>query len=428
MTLLDTSPSPSPAGDRYRDAARAADSCPGPEPLAGPVPVLDDAAALAAARALADELALGAAERDAERGLPARELAALSASGLLALTVPRHLGGAGAGAELLTEVVRLLAEGDPSVAQIPHSHFVYVNALLHQGTAAQQRALLGDVLRGARFGNAQSELGTRHARDHATTLHPDGPGRWRLRGRKGYATGALFAHWIPVLALRGEGGPKHVAWVRHDEPGVTVIDDWDGMGQRTTASGSVVLDDVPVADEQITGYHLTFEGPQTYGAFAQVLHAAIDAGIARAALREAAAFVTTRSRPNPDSGAERAAEDPLVVHAFGEVELSVRAAEALLREGARAVDAADADLTAQSAGEASLAVAAARAATTQAALTASERLFEVAGTRAALDSLNLHRHWRNARTHTLHDSAAWKVQHLGRWAVEGTLPPNHGQI
>jgi hypothetical protein len=38
------------------------------------------------------------------------------------------------------------------------------------------------------------------------------------------------------------------------------------------------------------------------------------------------------------------------------------------------------------------------------------------------------RHWRTAGTHTLHDPAAWKIQHLGRWAVDGTPPPNHGQV
>jgi alkylation response protein AidB-like acyl-CoA dehydrogenase len=73
-------------------------------------------------------------------------------------------------------------------------------------------------------------------------------------------------------------------------------------------------------------------------------------------------------------------------------------------------------------------VAAARAVSTQASLDAGTRLFEVCGTRSALASLVLDRHWRNARTHTLHDPASWKVQHLGRYAIEGTLPPNHGQL
>lgn len=392
------------------------------------------ASAVATAAELAAGIAEGAARRDRERILPVAEVEALSASGLLAITVPVAYGGPGLGAEVLAEVVRILAAGDPNVAQIPHSHFVYVNALVEQGSEEQKRFLLGEVVAGKRFGNAQSEIGSKHVREHATTLRPDPDrsGDWVLDGEKGYATGAWFAHWIPVLAHLGEGGPLAVAWVGRHADGVSVIDDWDGLGQRTTASGTVRLEGVRVAADRVTPYHLTFERPQVYGAFAQLLHAAIDAGIARAAVRDAAAFVTTSSRPYPDALAlydiGGAAEDPLVVQAFGEVEVKVRAAEALVAEAGRTVDRARADLTAETAAEASLAVAAARASTTVASLEASSRLFEVAGTRAALRSLDLDRHWRNARTHTLHDPAAWKVHHLGRHAIDGSRPPSHGQI
>jgi SfnB family sulfur acquisition oxidoreductase len=398
-------------------------------------PVLGAGEAVRVARVLAEALAAGAAERDAQRILPAAELETLSASGLLGVTVPAAYGGADLPAVTLAEVFRLLATGDPSVAQIPHSHFVYVNALRHQGTAAQQAFFFGEVLAGKRLGNAQSEVGTKNVRDYRTTLTPDerspaGEG-WLLNGVKGYSTGALFADWIPVLAHLDVDGPMHVAWVECTAPGVTVVDDWDGMGQRTTASGTVRLEDVEVHAARITPYHLTFEGPQVYGAFAQLLHAALDAGIARAALTDAAEFVSTKSRPYPDAGVARAADDPLVVHAFGEMELQVRAAEALLAEAGRAVDRATArtgELTEETAAQASLAVAAARASSSQAAVDVASRLFEVAGTRSALASLNLDRHWRNARTHTLHDPAGWKVQHLGRFAVDGTFPPNHGQL
>lgn len=413
MVPTDTAPGRAP-GDLDR----------GTPPLQG-----DHDAAVAAAAGLAAYLAEGASDRDALRELPAEGLRRLAASGLQGITVPAEHGGPGLGAVSVTEVTRLLAVGDPNVAQVPHSHFVYVNALRHTGTPAQRERLYAAVLAGRRFGNAQSEKGTKHARDFRATLLPtDEPGVWRLDGEKAYATGALLADVVPVLAHLDVDGPLHVAWVDRDADGLTVVDDWDGLGQRTTASGSVRLEGVRVHEDLLTPWHLTFSGPQVYGAFAQVLHAAIDAGIARAALADAAAFVTTSSRPAADAGVERAAEDPLVVQAFGQLELLVRGAEALLREGAAAVDAAEADLTAETAGAASLAVAAARAATTQAALEASTRLFEVAGTRSALAGLNLDRHWRNARTHTLHDPAAWKVQHLGRFAVEGTLPPSHGQI
>ncbi|KQV77961.1 SfnB family sulfur acquisition oxidoreductase [Nocardioides sp. Root122] len=397
------------------------------------VPVLSAEEAIEVATAIVADLAAGSSERDRHRVLPERELDRLSASGLLAITVPAEHGGADLPTEVLVEVFRILATGDPSVAQVPHSHFVYVNAMRYQGTPEQQRFFFGEVLAGKRFGNAQSEVGTRHVRDIRTSLAPAGQGRWILNGTKGYSTGALFAHWIPVLAhqdtLAAPGaGPLHVAWVERTAPGVTVTDDWNGMGQRTTASGTVDLVDVVVDDACITPYHLTFEGPQTYGAFAQVLHAALDVGIARAALRDAADFVRTTSRPYPDAGVDRAADDPLVVQALGQMEIDVRAAEALLREAGRTVDAADDDLSASTAATASLAVAAVRAHSAKVAVDVSSRLFEVAGTRSALDSLNLNRHWRNARTHTLHDPAAWKVQHLGRYVVDGTPPPNHGQL
>jgi SfnB family sulfur acquisition oxidoreductase len=420
---MSTSPAAAPATEVGRTS---------PVPAVA-VPVLSRDEALEVAAEVAAELAATSLERDRDRLLPERELDRLSAAGLLAVTVPDEHGGANLSVEVLVEMFRILATGDPSVAQVPHSHFVYVNSLRHQGTREQQWFFFREVLAGKRFGNAQSETGTRHVRDIRTTPTPAGNGRWTLHGTKGYSTGALFADWIPVLArqdtLAAPGtGPLHVAWVERRAPGVTVTDDWNGMGQRTTASGTVHLDQVEVHADRITPYHLTFAGPQTYGAFAQVLHAAIDVGIARAALTEAADFVRTSSRPYPDAGVDRAADDPLVVQALGRMELDVRASEALLNEAGRAVDRANADLDAESAAAASLAVAAARAHSAQVSVEVSSRLFEVAGTRSALDTLNLDRHWRNARTHTLHDPAAWKVQHLGRHALDGTPPPNHGQL
>lgn len=403
-------------------------------------PRLSGAQAVAVAHTLAAGFAETSARRDAERLLPGPELDQLAESGLLAITVPREYGGSELPAAMVAEVFRILASGDPSIAQIPHSHFVYVNAMREPGTPAQQEFFFREVLDGKRFGNAQSEIGTKHVRDIRTTLTPDpaavetsaeqasSPQIWRLNGIKGYATGALFADWIPVLTHLDVDGPLHVAWVERTAPGVTVIDDWNGMGQRTTAAGTVELIDVQVTADRITPYHLTFDRPQTYGAFAQLLHSALDVGIARAAVDEAAQFVRTKSRPFPDAGVDRAADDPLIVQALGQMEVAVRGAEALLREAGAAVDAANADLTADTAGAASLAVAASRASSTAVSVEVASRLFEVCGTRSALDSLNLNRHWRNARTHTLHDPAAWKVQHLGRWVVDRTLPPNHGQL
>lgn len=389
--------------------------------------IADDAEALAVAAGLAEAFRTEAPLRDAERRLPYAELEQLSASGLLGVTVPADHGGADVRQETLAEVFRLLASADASLAQIPQNHFVYVNVLRRQGTSEQRKFFFGEVLAGRRFGNAQSEAGTRHVQDIRTRLLPLPDGSHELTGVKHYSTGALFADWIPVLA-RAEDDNLYVAYVPRDADGLTVVDDWDGMGQRTTASGTVRLDAVTVPADRVVPHHLTFQGPQLHGAVAQLLHAAIDAGIAGGALAEAAEFVRTKSRPWFESGVETAAEDPLLIQRFGELDLQVRASEALLGVAARAVDAARDELTDASAAEASLAVAAAKAHTTATAILVADALFEVSGTRAALDSLNLHRYWRDARTHTLHDPARWKIQHLGRHVLNGTRPPRHGLL
>jgi SfnB family sulfur acquisition oxidoreductase len=389
--------------------------------------IADEAEALAVAAELAGEFRAGAARRDAERLLPRAELDRLSASGLLGVTVPRSHGGADVSARTLAEVFRLLATADASLAQIPQNHYVYVNVLRRQGSPEQREFFFAEVLAGRRFGNAQSEAGSKHVQDIRTALTPRGDGSYLLTGEKHYSTGALFADWIPVLA-RAEEDALHVAYVERNAAGVTVVDDWNGMGQRTTASGTVRLADVVVAADRVVPHHLTFRGPQLHGATAQLLHAAIDAGIASGALAEAAVFVRTKSRPWSESGYETAAEDPLLIQRFGELALQVRASDALLVAAATAVDAAGADLTDDTAAEASIAVAAAKVHAAATAVDTASALFEVAGTRSALDSLGLHRYWRDARTHTLHDPARWKIQHIGRYVLNGTRPPRHGLI
>ncbi|MFD9431144.1 SfnB family sulfur acquisition oxidoreductase [Streptomyces sp. NPDC060002] len=389
--------------------------------------IADDAEALVVAASLAAEFRAGASARDTERRLPRAELDRLSVSGLLAVTVPADHGGADVSAGTLAEIFRLLGSADGSLAQIPQSHFAYANVIGRQGTPEQRKFFFAELLAGRRFGNAQSEAGGKHVQDIRTRLEPRPDGSYVLTGVKHYSTGALFADWIPVLA-RAEGDRLHVAYVPSDAPGLTVVDDWDGLGQRTTASGTVRLDGVPVPGDRVLPHHLTFEGPQLHGAVAQLLHCAIDAGIAAGALAEAAEFVRTRSRPWFESGVETAAEDPLLIQRFGELALEVRASEALLREAARSVDAARADLTDDTAAEASLAVAAAKVQAARAAVEVSSALFEVSGARSALNSLNLHRHWRDARTHTLHDPTRWKIQHLGRFVLNGTRPPRHGLL
>ncbi|NKY88973.1 SfnB family sulfur acquisition oxidoreductase [Nocardia veterana] len=398
--------------------------------------------ARAAAVRLAADFAVDAARRDSSRELPHRELDRLSASGLLAITVPAEFGGADLPPSVVAEVFRLLAATDPNIAQIPHSHFVYLNLLRLAGTRAQRERYFGQVLAGGRIANAQSERGSATVAEIGTTLRPQDDGSFRIDGTKFYCTGSLFADVLAVLTRLDDPGQRsglesgeYIAFLPADTAGVTIVDDWNGIGQRTTGSGTVTLDAVRVASDQLIPRAAAVRAPTGYGAFAQLLHAAIDAGIARGALDAAADFVRTRSRPWFEADVVRASDDPLVIQRIGELAVIVAAAEATLEVAGRVVDrviaepgAAAPDGAAASAAEASIAVATAKITADRAANEVSAALFEVSGTRSAAADLNLDRFWRNARTHTLHDPVRWKYQHIGRAVLNGTPPPLHGVI
>ncbi len=392
------------------------------------VPVItDDAQALAVAREFAADLAAGDSERDARRRLPRAEVAALAASGLLGVTVPREHGGADVSARTMGELIALLSEGDASVGQIPQNHFFFVQVLREAGNSAQQEFFFTEVLGGRHFGNALSERATRTPGEYAIRFEPRPGGDVLIDGTKYYATGSPFAPWIPIFATDPDGR-KVAAWVPADAPGVTVVDDWHGMGQRTTGSGTVRFEEVVIPAAWVVPVWTIFERQEVFGAFGNYLHAAIDLGIARAALRDGKDLVRRVARPGAESTAARPAEDPLVIQEFGELALRVRTAGALLHEAGDAIDTARADLTVESAAEASLAVAAARAETDRAAVSVASDVFALIGSRATANDLNLHRHWRNARTHTLHDPRRMKIHHIGNHALNDVLPPPSGLV
>jgi alkylation response protein AidB-like acyl-CoA dehydrogenase len=272
--------------------------------------------------------------------------------------------------------------------------------------------------------------------DVTTTLRPV-DGHFQIDGTKFYCTGSLFADVFAVLTRLDDPGNEsglppgdYIAYVPADSAGIRVIDDWDGLGQRTTGSGTVRFDGVVARRDQLVPRAGAVNAATGYGAFAQLLHAAIDAGIARGALEAAARVVRAHSRPWFEAGVARAIDDPLLIQRFGE--LTVAAAEAQLVAAGVAVDATitgggSADPAAASA-KASLSVATAKILADKAANEVSSGLFEVSGTRSATAGLNLDHYWRDARTHTLHDPVRWKYQHIGRAQLHGEPPPLHGVI
>lgn len=387
--------------------------------------IADDGEAIRIAHEVAAELAKDASARDRDRRLPREEIELFSRSGLWGITVPKSHGGAGVSNVTLAEVVRIISEADPSLGQIPQNHLYMVEALRLDGTPEQQRFFFGLVLDGVRFGNAFSEIGTKSVLDVQTKLVRDGRG-WRLNGRKFYSSGALLADWVPVVAANQENeGKTVIAFVERDAPGLTIVDDWSSFGQRTTASGTTLIDNVYVPDEYVLHHHRAFDRPTPMGPVAQIIQAAVDIGIAAAALKDTVAFVRTQTRPWIDSTAERGHDDPLTIYEIGHLAIQLHAAEAILARAGESLDRATADPTEAAVAAASIAVAEAKAIGAEVSVSLSSKLFELAGTRSTLGEFNLDRHWRNARTHTLHDPARWKYHAIGNYVLNGVVPPRH---
>ncbi|MFJ5158637.1 SfnB family sulfur acquisition oxidoreductase [Pantoea sp. NPDC088449] len=385
--------------------------------------IRDDAEAIEIAQRLASEFAREAARRDREGILPLKELDAFSQSGLWAMAIPKNLGGAGVSWVTVAKVIAIISAADSALGQLPQNHLAGVAHLIADGTEAQKHELLSEVLAGLRWGNAFSEKNSRTVADFQTRFKQDGD-EVVINGEKFYATGALLAHRIHAVAL-DEQDRAHLIVLDRSSPGITIINNWSSFGQRTTASGTVLLHNVRAPLSRVIPVFQAFERPTAAGPISQIIQAAVDVGIARGTIEDTLHFIRERSRPWIDSGQDRASDDHFTLAAVGDLKIRLHAAEALLWRAGQAIDLALQQPDESTVAEATVATAEAKVLTTEIAILAGNKLFELAGTRSTLQEFNLDRHWRNARTHTLHDPVRWKYYHVGNYYLNGTPPPRH---
>lgn len=388
--------------------------------------ITTDAEAIAAARRLAEQFRVGAVRRDQERILPWAELDAFSASGLGAITVPRAFGGADLSNVTLAEVIATVASADGSLGQLPQNQLAFYRMLHYTDADNVKRWVYAKALDGYRFSSALAETHSRTTKDITARARRDGDD-WIISGRKGYATAALYAHYVGVQVL-DEDGRSTRAIIPAGTKGLTVVDDWSGFGQRTTASGTILLDDVRVPADHVFSTVSAAERPSLYGPISQLIQAAIDLGLARGAIEATVEFVRTKSRPWIDSGQDRASDDPYTIAAVGDLTIRLHAADALLARAGEVLDEATGNETFETMARCSIAVAEAKVLTTEIAILATNKLFELAGTRSTLREHGLDRFWRDARTHTLHDPVRWKYQAVGNYYLNGVPPSRHAWI
>jgi alkylation response protein AidB-like acyl-CoA dehydrogenase len=216
-----------------------------------------------------------------------------------------------------------------------------------------------------------------------------------------------------------------------DREGVTVEDDWDGFGQRLTATGTTRLENVHVAEEEYYDIGLP-DGPlppSYYGAFLQLYLQAVSTGILRSVRNDAIDLARRRRRNfSHANDSQSPTADPQVLQVVGEIAADAFAAEAITVAAAEKIQVAyesvvDGVPTAESAEAAQLAAAQAKIAIDRFSYATAAKLFDVGGASATQRVHNLDRHWRNVRTASTHNPTYLKAAKVGDNLVNGAAFP-----
>lgn len=383
--------------------------------------------------AVVEEIRADAAARRAAGGTeaPHRAIALIRRHRLGAVRVPRELGGGGYTLQELFDLVVDLAEADPDVPHIVRVHYSFVEEILRVPRTDRKDAWLPEVVAGKLFGGASSELSSKPVGGYKfdSTLVPDGDG-YRLDGVKFYSTGSLYSDYIRVSANVPDGATLN-AIVPVDREGIEHKDDWDGIGQRHTGSGTTVFANVRVEQNETLPLRGGDEVIRARQALPQLYLHAIAAGILRTVTAEAAELVRGRKRSFVFATAAAPRHDPQLLEVIGTLSAAAYAAQAVVRSAAAAQDVAAA--AARTTGvdvrleqDAAVQAAKVKIAIEDVALRAAGRLFEVGGASATRESAHLDRHWRNLRTLFSHNPTAYKARVIGDIVVNDVPLPDTG--
>ena len=367
----------------------------------------------------------GTFDRERNRTLAHGPVTWLREAGFGALRIPTALGGHGASLRELFALLVELGAADPNLPQILRAHFAFVDGLFGDKDTERAERWMRVVADGALFGAAMAELGP--VTGTATRLTPAPGGGWRLDGTKYYSTGTLYADWIVAVAAEGED--RVLLAVEAEAPGVTREDDWDGFGQRLTGSGTTRFEDVAVAADRVLRRSSQSRVPAEsfMTAYYQLFHLATLAGIGRAVLRDAVAFVQPRTRTFALPGKAVPREDPLVQRVVGRLASLAFSAETLAARVATSLEGVFDLWQAGATDDPRLLAVEMEAFQAQQVvlpqvLEAATLLFEVGGASAVSEALGLDRHWRNARVLASHNPAIQRERMIGDYLLNGAVP------
>ncbi|GAA2360048.1 monooxygenase [Saccharopolyspora halophila] len=378
------------------------------------------------AREVAGILGEDAVARDRAGLPPHQEVALLKEAGLVTLMGPVEHGGAGQNWITAYRVVREVASGDGSIGQLLGHHYAWAWAMRLVGTPEQIAETEEHYTTNNFFFG-----GVVNPRDADLLVTDDGDALV-FRGKKFFSTGSKVSDLTLLEGAFADTGRHVFAVVPSAHEGIVFGDDWDNLGQRLTESGSVEINDVRVPWSAAAGYVDKQFEQTAYGTLNaptfQLVFTNFYLGIAQSAMRAGLAYTRghTRAWPYGGEGKRSGAEEFYVLEGYGDLQSKLWAAETL-------ADAAGVNLaqllhsernavTAEQRGRAAVLIAAAKQRAIEVGLEVANRIYELTGARATANSVGLDIHWRNLRTHSLHDPIAYKRTEVGRYALLGELP------
>ena len=372
------------------------------------------------AQQLAQQFAETAAERDKAGGNPKFERDLIRQSGLLGLSIPQQYGGQGADWKTIFQTIQIIAQVDSSLAHVYGFHHLLIATVQLFSQAEQYQSWFEQTVKQNLFwGNTLNPL------DRRTTAQQISENEFIFQGDKSFCSGSMDSDILLCSAYNDEA-KLLIGVIPTVREGVSLLGDWNNMGQRQTDSGNSHFEQVKIHKDEL----LLNPGPLStpYSSLrpliAQLIFVHLFLGVAEGAFELAKETVQSQKAWSK-SLVENAVNDPFTQKHFAEFYVQLESVRLLTNKAIETLQHAwnqAENLTAEQRGEVSIAIATAKIAATNTSLYITQNIFQVMGARATTAQLNIDRFWRNVRTQTLHDPIDYKYQEVGEWVLTDKVP------
>ncbi len=259
---------------------------------------------LALAGELADDFATRAGAHDRDASFPVENVERMKETGYTALVIPERNGGLGANLLDYALCQERLAQGCAATALSINMHLFGLGSMVERSAGAPRDDLFFELIGRHRriIGGGISEPETGGDWGFFATRARRESDHWILNGRKVFTSLSPVIDIFMVMAtIEEDAGPPASATfaIPRGAPGAEIVETWDTMAMRATASHDLILKDVRVGDAAMSERRpigpIDANGISLFAWFS-VSVAAIYTGIAEAALKFAREFAG-RHRP-----------------------------------------------------------------------------------------------------------------------------------